>query len=586
MIIRVWSDLPTFREAAFSAGMNVVLADRADDSEDTESTNGLGKTTLLRIIHFCLGSDLSKDKVLKHPKLKGVIFGIDFGYDGKTISASRNTASPEKVAVSKNFVSGVDVDGAPLDEARVSLTLESWKSVLTKRFAPSPNAQVLTPSFRDIAHYLIRLGKPAFSDPLTAFQGQPGPSKRLTVSYLLGLNWSGQSKLQSLLETRSQVDAAIRALNSAVEATSGEKSIGDLEAERVALEAMIEAKKVEVESFNLREDYKDLQTGLQRVDSELHRSINDNFSDKRLLEHYQKSAEELPEADPDRPISILRDAGAVFREEALKTLDEVAHFHAEVHRNRSAFLQSEIKRLKKTIKDRQTGIDELTAEKSRILGLLKSSGALEQLIELQKNYTELNARCEALKARIAERKKFDIRKEELTAEIARERALMRQDLDDRKTLIDQARLLFAEYSKFLYGNPGGLAIDINASGYGFTFTIERGGSDGVDQMVVFCFDLMIATLRARRKQGFCTLVHDSAMFADVDPRQYGLALQLAEQKSKLEGFQYICCLNSGALPTRHSGNLSIDQCVRLRLSDESDSGRLLGLRLPPREQAA
>ena len=76
------------------------------------------------------------------------------------------------------------------------------------------------------------------------------------------------------------------------------------------------------------------------------------------------------------------------------------------------------------------------------------------------------------------------------------------------------------------------------------------------------------------------------MFADVDPRQYGLALQLAEQKSKLEGFQYICCLNSGALPTKHLGDLSIDQCVRLRLSDEGDSGRLLGLRLPPREQTA
>ena len=40
--------------------MNVVLADTNADSEETEGTNGLGKSTLLRIMHFCLGSDLAR----------------------------------------------------------------------------------------------------------------------------------------------------------------------------------------------------------------------------------------------------------------------------------------------------------------------------------------------------------------------------------------------------------------------------------------------------------------------------------------------------------------------------------------------
>jgi uncharacterized protein YydD (DUF2326 family) len=66
MIRRVWSDLPTFKEPRFEAGFNIVMADTAKDSEETESTNGLGKTTLIRIIHFCLGSDLARDKVLTH----------------------------------------------------------------------------------------------------------------------------------------------------------------------------------------------------------------------------------------------------------------------------------------------------------------------------------------------------------------------------------------------------------------------------------------------------------------------------------------------------------------------------------------
>jgi uncharacterized protein YydD (DUF2326 family) len=561
--------------------MNVVLADQAKDSDETESTNGLGKTTLIRIMHFCLGSDLSKDKVLRHPDLKGVTFGIDLSFDGRVLSATRNTGSSQKVTVTAGFVAGLGFEVQATDGNNITISLEDWKTALTTRFAPG-RTDTPSPSFRELSLYLMRLGKPAFADPLTAFQNQSGPSKRVTISYLLGLNWPGQRRLQNLLDSRTQVDAAIKALSNA-ETSASEKSIGDLEAERVALEAAIAEKRAEVESFNVREDYRQLQISLEQIDRELHELINENHSDQRLLQHYQDSAAELPEVDPEKPLSILKSAGAIFRDDVLKTLDEVAEFHTQVHRNRSAFLQGEIARLKAVIRQRRDRIDELSAKKSNILGLLKSSGALEQLIELQRSYTEQTSRFEVLKARIAERKKFDLRKEELTAEIAHERALMRRDLDDRQKTIDEARLLFAEYTKYLYGKPGGLAVDVNAAGYSFTFTIDREGSDGVDQMVVFCFDLAIATLRARRKLGFRTLVHDSALFADVDPRQYGLALRLAEEKSRLEGFQYICCLNSGALPVQHLADLDLTGFTRLRLTDEGEEGRLLGMRLPPRE---
>jgi uncharacterized protein YydD (DUF2326 family) len=135
----------------------------------------------------------------------------------------------------------------------------------------------------------------------------------------------------------------------------------------------------------------------------------------------------------------------------------------------------------------------------------------------------------------------------------------------------------------LYGVPGKLGVDVNRDGYQFTFAIDRRGSDGVDQMVVLCFDLMMATLRARRGGKFLSLVHDSSMFADVDPRQYGLALQLAQRASATEGFQYICCLNVGALPIGHLGEFDLEPHIVLRLSDDGDAGRLLGKRLKPTE---
>lgn len=585
MILRVWSDLASFREVSFEAGFNVVLADRTADSEETESTNGLGKTTLLRIIHFCLGSDQARDKVLSHPKLKNVTFSLDLLYNGKTATVSRNTSTAASVTVSLFLLEGLSVDIEDKSGDSATISVDIWRDVLTRRFVRGSTPDDAAPSFREISYYLIRLGKPAFTDPILAFQGQSGPSKRLTTSYLLGLNWSGQKHLHDLLDSRKRVDNTIKTLKDA-EASANYKSIGDLDAERVVLEAAIAGKSAEVANFNVREDYRDLERRLGEVDSRLHELVNENHSDRRLLEYYQLSAKELPEADPDKPVAILRNAGAVFKEEALKTLEQVADFHKEVHKNRKAFLDGEIQRLKATIRDRGEAISGLTSEKSRVLGILKSSGALETLIELQRSHTEQSARLEALKARISERKKFDLRKDEISAEIANARALMKRDKEDRTESIDEARRLFAEYTKFLYGKPGGLAIDVGPSGYKLTFTVDRSGSDGVDQMVVFCFDLTIAALRARRGAGFVTLVHDSSLFADVDPRQYGLALQLAEEKARTEGFQYICCLNSGTVPSEQLGELDLESFVRLRLTDHSEQGRLLGMHLPPIEKAA
>ena len=67
-------------------------------------------------------------------------------------------------------------------------------------------------------------------------------------------------------------------------------------------------------------------------------------------------------------------------------------------------------------------------------------------------------------------------------------------------------------------------IDKQYDDYRFSFVIDREGSDGVGQMVVFCFDLAVATVWAKLKKGFGSLIHDSTLFADVDPRQVASAL--------------------------------------------------------------
>lgn len=589
MIRRVFSDLEHFRETVFEPEMNVVIADRADGASDTESTNGLGKTTLIRIIQFCLGSDLSKDKVLNHPDLKSVMFGIDFDYQKSVISVKRSTAKDgNEVAVTSSFLEGLDLELISEEDGFKTITTEDWRRVLTSRLmvrhaGGTSLGKLGSPSFRELAYYYMRIGKAAFVDPKLVFQGQSAASSRLSVSYLLGLNWEGQKKLDEKRQKSAEVGKAITVLKAVEEAEI--ESLGDLEAERVVMEEAILKKEAEVDDFNVRKDYSEMEERLITIDRKLHELINDNHSDTRLLENYRISAKETPEADADRPVSILRDAGAVFKEEALKSIEQVSEFHEQVYRNRRSFLDTEITNLTMQIKARSSDIQELTDQKTKVMKILSSSGALDSLIQLQRALTDMKGDLEALKSRIDERKKFDRQKDSLGVEITATRTVLKNDLEDRRDGVDEAVALFARYTTHLYGKPAKLGVDVKTAGYSFHITIDRHGSDGVEQMVVFCFDLMIATLRARRSSTFDTLIHDSALFADVDPRQYGLALQLAYQEAKAEGFQYICCLNAGALPTEQLGDLPLDTLIRQRLTDDNDRSRLLGIRLSAQEKS-
>src|SRR4051812_3517494 len=113
----------------------------------------------------------------------------------------------------------------------VEIALDSWKFALSERYYPESAiaSGKFSPSFRDLAVYLFRLGKSAYVDPQNAFQNQSGSSKRQCVSFLLRLNWAQQREFEVQTRRREQNKAAIDALKAA-EKSHEILSIGDLEA--------------------------------------------------------------------------------------------------------------------------------------------------------------------------------------------------------------------------------------------------------------------------------------------------------------------------------------------------------------------
>lgn len=57
MIYSISCDQPSCKAIEFKPGFNVILAERTKEATNRDSRNGLGKSTLIEIIHFCLGGN-------------------------------------------------------------------------------------------------------------------------------------------------------------------------------------------------------------------------------------------------------------------------------------------------------------------------------------------------------------------------------------------------------------------------------------------------------------------------------------------------------------------------------------------------
>ncbi len=262
-----------------------------------------------------------------------------------------------------------------------------------------------------------------------------------------------------------------------------------------------------------------------------------------------------------------------------QSLDQARTFHDQVISNRRAFLQAEISRIQQVVDEREAKIKNLTDRRAEVLRVLQTHGALQEMSHLQQRFVEMQGSLERIQARLREMKNLkttmrDVKtaKEELvrTAE---------QDHEERKTTWSAAVRLFNEHSQALYESSGRLVIDVGDTGYKYQVDIERSGSEGIEKMKIFCFDLAILQLQMQARRGIDFLVHDTLMYDSVDARQRALALERAHGVTSALGGQYICTMNSDMVPRDDfSKAFDFERCVRLTLSDATPAGSLLGMR--------
>ena len=579
MILSVRSNMPSFKAVEFTPGFNVILADRTKESTRGDSRNGLGKTTLFEIVHFCLGAGTRRKRGLLVAPLDGWTFTLEVQIKDRYLAVTRSIDEPSLVQLQGDVDDLTDVGERQLDGLVVRIP--DWNTFLGEQLfglsleEPLPKYQ---PTFRSLFSYVVRRDRDAFSSPFNHHRRQSEWDKQVNNAFLLDLTWQHASELQELKDNENTLNGVRRAAREGLlQGLIG--NLGNLEAERTRLDSEIRQQFEALQSFRVHPQYAEIEQTVNELTSSIQQMSNANIADGRLVDLYRSSLEDDQDPDTDALLEVYQEVGVTMPEIVRRRLEEVQDFHRQIVANRRAYLQSEIQRVESGRSQRSLELQAAIEKRAQSLQVLQTHGALQEFTALNELHLDLVSRRNDVDNRISNLQRFEQGRSEVR--VSRELLLQtaRRDFEERREGRATAINIFNSNSQALYSAPGDLVVNIADTGFRFDVDIMRSGSQGINNMKIFCYDLMLAQLWATKQPSPRLLMHDSTIFDGVDERQIAQSLELAHQEAENNGFQYVCALNSDTLPSNEfSPSFDLQSFMRLRLTDESEEGGLLGIR--------
>ncbi|HHQ4758135.1 TPA: ABC-three component system protein [Aeromonas hydrophila] len=571
MIHHIFSTLPSFKNLGdLKPGLNVLLAQKHEGATSKQTRNRAGKTSFVELVHFLLGANADPASIFRTSALAEHTFGMDFELKSGRSVVERSGSSKAKVNVTIS------------PDAKAKFSATEWCSFLGEQMFGLGSLEAAgskPPSFRSLfAYFARRQASGAFMTPEKQAAMQGTGDMQVALMFLLGLDWQIARDWQVVRDREKTLEELRKAAgNGAFGSIIGKAA--DLRTELTIQGARLKKLHAEVETFQVLPEYRELEVESSSLTRQLNELANANTIDFSAIRDLESAlASEVP-PDLEDLQAVYQEAGIVLPSLVKRRYEDVKSFHESVVRNRKDYLSSELEAAKLRIELRDGKKAQLDQRRSEILNILKSHGALEQFIKLQGELGRLESEVETLRQRFEAAEQLEGTKNELDIERNRLMIRLRRDFAEQKDRLAEAIVAFEETSQRLYESAGSMTIDETSNGPVFKFPMQGERSKGIKNMQIFCFDMMLMRLCAKRHMGPGFLIHDSHLFDGVDGRQVISALRLGSEIAQELGFQYIVTMNEDdAFKETIDGFDLHDYVLPTHLTDATENGGLFGIR--------
>jgi uncharacterized protein YydD (DUF2326 family) len=590
-LTRLYSNKPEiFTTVDFIDGINVVLAEIRVPENRNKDTHNLGKTTLGRILDFCLLSKRNpKIFLFKHKDLfKEFVFFLEIELlNGTYLTIRRSVNEASKIAFKSDHRSGQDfslLDDKEWDHANVPF--ERAKTILDGLL----DLGAVKPwPFRKGLGYLLRSQRD-FHDvfQLQKFAGNHADWKPY-LAQLLGFNASNviehydkESKLDEKKATEKTIEAE---LGGSVE------DLSEIEGRLLLKDHEVEMKQSLLDAFDFRAaDIEKTKSIVDEFDDQI-AALNAerysmNFNRKKIIASLE---EDKILFNPNDAEQLFAEAGVIFPGQVKKDFEQLISFNRAITDERRTYLREELIEVETALRSIGDKLDERGKLRSEALSYLSETDVFnkyrkvsDDLVSLKADVTTLDRQrvyLQRLQTLRKEIRKLDKEKTSLQAKIEDD---VEKQNSDKKSLFSSIRLYFSEIIKEVIDRDALLTVAPNRKGHlDFSTEIldESGNATSADMGYTYrkllCMAFDMAVLRAHLNQQAPRFIYHDGVFESLDNR-IKMNLLAVMRKYTDVGIQLVITLIDSDLPQKSDEEEPFfdESEIVLLLHDEGEDGRL------------
>lgn len=371
------------REIDFCSGLNLIIDDTP--VEDTKSTgNNVGKTTVLKLVDFCLGAKGSiiytdtENKKETYDVVKN--FLVDEEIEIKLIlTENLNDPNAKQLEIQRNFL-----------QRKKAVRKINGKAILDKDFEDEleknimPDKDAEKPTFRQIISHNIRYKDDSINNTLKTLDKFTSDVEYETLYlYLLGCSFNEGAKKQALVTKINQEKTFRERLEKTQTKTTYEIALDLVDDE---INALNEKKA----SFNLNETLEEDLEELNIVKYNINRTsalISKLEIRKNLIEESQRDLEQSVSHIDLQQLRLLYEEAADNISGIQKTFEDLVAFHNNMVIEKVKYISQDLPELIQKLEDLQEELSLLLRQEKELTDKVAKGDSFE---ELEKIIFELN----------------------------------------------------------------------------------------------------------------------------------------------------------------------------------------------------
>lgn len=511
--LSIYSAGKEVRTVPFRKGLNLILDDTT--TERLDSGNNVGKTTLLRLVDFCLGGD--GHDIYRDPETKSENEKIkSFLYDESTHFVLKLYNRYADYEITRGFISPPLIDNEEVTE-------EELKSFIAKKIF---GLEEVKPSSRQLINKFIRT-RSYQVDNILKFMHSSTSDDVYELVHLYLFGFVDQNLIRRKLDKQKEIKlyakkrTAIKSIspNSVKQIViTIDKEIKLLEDAKLAYKFAKEVNEEVDKLSNLRKLSGDSRLALAQL--------------KLKLGMANKTIAQLEGAKSKIDVTSIKEIyekAKAFIPDLHKTFEDVLTFHNSMIENKLKFVQENIVELHKKIDKEESQLNLYLNDEEKTVKSMGEKGALDDYDKLNAKIIDFKEKRIQNTALLDKLKFLDDKIVELKDELKEINGNVEKQQKHLDAGIEKFNEFYSMISKRLYGEEFVLYYDNNDGIYRFNVTSVQGAvGSGKKKGEITSFDLAYLKFLESKQALTCRFQLNDRM-EEVSANQLETAFKIAEE---------------------------------------------------------